>query len=105
MASTSTARARATDPAAGDELLAIEGIRKEFPGVVALDNVQFRLKRSTVHLLEAGAYLRFVQDRDWLGHSNVQNTVVYTFLTTRSREGTDARSSICSLTDARSSRA
>jgi inositol transport system ATP-binding protein len=51
MASTGTARARGTDPGAGDELLAIEGIRKEFPGVVALDNVQFRLKRGTVHAL------------------------------------------------------
>ena len=28
----------------GDDLLAVEGIRKEFPGVVALDNVQFRLQ-------------------------------------------------------------
>lgn len=36
---------------AGDTLLEIEGIRKEFPGVVALDNVQFRLKRGTVHAL------------------------------------------------------
>ena len=26
-------------------------MRKEFPGVVALDNVQFRLKRGTVHAL------------------------------------------------------
>ncbi|MDX3927182.1 MAG: sugar ABC transporter ATP-binding protein [Shinella sp.] len=32
-------------------LLAAEGIRKEFPGVVALDDVQFRLKRGTVHAL------------------------------------------------------
>ncbi|KQS64036.1 D-ribose transporter ATP-binding protein [Rhizobium sp. Leaf371] len=32
-------------------LLAIEGIRKEFPGVVALDNVQLRVRRGTVHAL------------------------------------------------------
>ncbi|ASY59508.1 Inositol transport system ATP-binding protein (plasmid) [Sinorhizobium sp. CCBAU 05631] len=32
-------------------LLAAEGVRKEFPGVVALDDVQFKLKRGTVHAL------------------------------------------------------
>ncbi|NHT76953.1 monosaccharide ABC transporter ATP-binding protein (CUT2 family) [Rhizobium sp. PP-F2F-G38] len=32
-------------------LLSIEGIRKEFPGVVALDNVQLRVRRGTVHAL------------------------------------------------------
>ncbi|MDO9414942.1 sugar ABC transporter ATP-binding protein [Pararhizobium sp.] len=32
-------------------LLAVEGIRKEFPGVVALDDVQFKLRRGTVHAL------------------------------------------------------
>jgi len=32
-------------------LLSAEGIRKEFPGVVALDDVQFKLKRGTVHAL------------------------------------------------------
>lgn len=36
------------------------------------------------HLLGAGADLRFVQDR--LGHSNIQNTVVYAFLSARGRE-------------------
>nr|WP_272849123.1 sugar ABC transporter ATP-binding protein [Paracoccus alcaliphilus] len=35
----------------GDTLLEIEGIRKEFPGVVALDDVRFRLRRGTVHAL------------------------------------------------------
>ncbi|PDT83107.1 sugar ABC transporter ATP-binding protein [Sinorhizobium sp. BJ1] len=32
-------------------LLSAEGVRKEFPGVVALDDVQFKLKRGTVHAL------------------------------------------------------
>ncbi|WP_434291025.1 sugar ABC transporter ATP-binding protein [Celeribacter sp. SCSIO 80788] len=34
-----------------EEVLAISGIRKEFPGVVALDDVQLSLKRGTVHAL------------------------------------------------------
>ncbi|WP_297111004.1 sugar ABC transporter ATP-binding protein [uncultured Devosia sp.] len=32
-------------------LLEIEGVRKEFPGVVALDDIRFTLKRGTVHAL------------------------------------------------------
>ena len=32
-------------------LLEVDGVRKEFPGVVALDNVQLKLKRGTVHAL------------------------------------------------------
>jgi inositol transport system ATP-binding protein len=32
-------------------LLEVEGVRKEFPGVLALDNVQFRLRRGSVHAL------------------------------------------------------
>src|SRR3954453_15762086 len=35
----------------GEELLAVEGIRKEFPGVVALDDVRFKLRAGTVHAL------------------------------------------------------
>jgi len=38
-------------PAAVAPLLEIEGIRKAFPGVVALDDVRFRLRAGTVHAL------------------------------------------------------
>lgn len=36
------------------------------------------------HLLEAGADIRFVQD--WLGHQNIQNTVVYAQITNPARD-------------------
>jgi len=35
----------------GEEVLAVEGVRKEFPGVVALDDVQLRIRAGTVHAL------------------------------------------------------
>lgn len=53
MSSASTpAAARERASAAGSEyLLTIENARKEFPGVVALDDVSFRLRPGTVHAL------------------------------------------------------
>ena len=47
------------------------------------------LKHSiATHLLDAGADLAFV--RDWLGHANIQNTLIYARLTTVTRD-TEAR--------------
>jgi len=43
------------------------------------------LKHSiATHLLDASADIRFVQD--WLGHANIQNTVVYAALVSHNRE-------------------
>ena len=47
------------------------------------------LKHSiATHLLDAGADLAFV--RDWLGHANIQNTLIYARITTVKRD-TEAR--------------
>ena len=43
--------ARGESVANYETLLSVEGVRKAFPGVVALDNVQFRLRPHTVHAL------------------------------------------------------
>jgi inositol transport system ATP-binding protein len=53
MQSTGTMEAAPAGGAAvdGGYLLEVENVRKEFPGVVALDNVQLRLKRGSVHAL------------------------------------------------------
>jgi site-specific recombinase XerD len=43
------------------------------------------LKHSiATHLLDAGADLAFV--RDWLGHANIQNTLIYARFTTVKRD-------------------
>src|SRR6266849_5130834 len=50
------------------------------------DKQHFHVLKHSIatHLLDAGADIRFVQD--WLGHANIQNTVSYTHLVSRTRE-------------------
>jgi integrase len=50
------------------------------------DKQHFHVLKHTIatHLLDASDDIRFVQD--WLGHSNIQNTVIYTQLVSSSRD-------------------
>jgi type 1 fimbriae regulatory protein FimB/type 1 fimbriae regulatory protein FimE len=50
------------------------------------DKQHFHVLKHTIatHLLDASDDIRFVQD--WLGHSNIQNTIIYAQLVSSSRE-------------------
>ena len=63
-----------------------------WPGLAGLPEEKHKfhcLEHSiATHLLDAGADLAFV--RDWLGHANIQNTLIYARITTVKRD-TEAR--------------
>jgi len=65
----------------------LDALIKQYGELAALprDKQHFHVLKHTcaTHLLETGDDLRFVQD--WLGHSNIQNTVIYTHLVSSSR--------------------
>ena len=65
-----------------DVLIKSYGERADIPQ----DKRHFHVLKHSIatHLLDAGAELRFLQD--WLGHANIQNTVIYTALVSTSRE-------------------
>jgi site-specific recombinase XerD len=50
------------------------------------ESMHTRVRLTTIASTKAlaGADLRFVQD--WLGHAKIQNGIIYTFLTARTRE-------------------
>jgi len=53
---------------------------------IPVDKRHFHVLKHSIatHLLEAGADIRFVQD--WIGHKNIQNTVIYAQITNKARE-------------------
>jgi type 1 fimbriae regulatory protein FimB len=65
----------------------LDALMKHYGELAGLprDKQHFHVLKHTcaTHLLETGDDLRFVQD--WLGHSNIQNTVIYTHLVSASR--------------------
>ena len=66
----------------------LDELMKEYGRLAGVDagKLRFHALKHLIatHLLDARAELRFVQD--WLGHANIQNTVVYTFLSSTSRQ-------------------
>jgi len=64
-----------------DHLMKDYGAKAKLPA----DKRHFHTLKHSIatHLLDAGAELRFVQD--WVGHANIQNTVIYTHLTSTTR--------------------
>ena len=65
-----------------DYLTRYYGERADIP----LDKRHFHVLRHSIatHLLDAGADLRFIQD--WLGHANIQSTIVYAQITNKARD-------------------
>jgi site-specific recombinase XerD len=64
-----------------DWLIKQYGMKAKLP----TEKLHFHVLRHSIatHLLDPGADLRFVQD--WLGHSNIQNTVIYAYLSSATR--------------------
>jgi integrase len=66
----------------------LDVLMKEYGELAAIpiEKRHFHVLKHSIatHLLDAGAGLRFLQD--WLGHSNIQNTVIYAALVSTSRE-------------------
>lgn len=65
-----------------DKLMKSYGKKADIP----VDKRHFHVLKHSIatHLLDAGADIRFVQD--WIGHINIQNTVVYAQISNRARE-------------------